>query len=90
MVLFLLQELPLAEAKIPRIDSPQLFSDSLDSSQGHPRTAAPQHAFHVIKKYKVGHSALHDVCDCWVPLLSPIHNHSIVTVAASCAHGLAE
>jgi hypothetical protein len=59
MGFFLLQELPLAEAKIPRIDSPHSFSDSLDSSQGHPRTAAPQHAFHVIKKYKVGHIALH-------------------------------
>lgn len=46
------KELPLAEAKIPRIDSPHSFSDSLDSSQGHPRTVAPQHAFHVIKKYK--------------------------------------
>jgi hypothetical protein len=55
--LFLLQELPLAEAKIPRIDSPQSFADSLDSSQGHPLTATPQHAFHVIKKYKVGHTA---------------------------------
>jgi hypothetical protein len=30
MGLYLLQELPLAEAKIPRIDSPQSFSDSLD------------------------------------------------------------
>lgn len=46
------KELPLAEAKIPRIGSPQSFSDSPDSSQGHPRMASPQYAFHVIKKYK--------------------------------------
>jgi hypothetical protein len=90
MGLFLLQELPLAEAKIPRIDSPQSFSDSMDSSQGHPRTAAPQNAFHVIKKYKVGGSHCALCCDCWLMLLSPIFNHCIVTVAASCAFGLAE
>lgn len=53
IILCLLQELPLAEAKIPRIGSPQSHSDSLDSSYCHPRTTAPQHAFHVIKKYKV-------------------------------------
>ncbi|KDR20318.1 U3 small nucleolar RNA-associated protein 4 homolog [Zootermopsis nevadensis] len=46
------KELPLAEAKIPRVGSPQSLSDSLDSSQCHPRTTTPQHAFHVIKKYK--------------------------------------
>jgi hypothetical protein len=52
----------LAEAKIPRIGSPQSFSDSPDSSQGHPRMASPQYAFHVIKKYKVGNwAALHTV-----------------------------
>jgi hypothetical protein len=47
----------LAEAKIPRIGSPQPFSDSPDSSQGHPRMASTQYAFHVIKKYKVGNTA---------------------------------
>jgi hypothetical protein len=53
----------LAEAKIPRIGSPQSFSDSPDSSQGHPRMASPQYAFHVIKKYKVGSRAACTHCD---------------------------
>jgi hypothetical protein len=53
IILCILQELPLAEAKIPRIGSPQSLSDSLDSSHCHPRTTTPQHAFHVVKKYKV-------------------------------------
>jgi len=53
----------LAEAKIPRIGSPPSFSDSPDSSQGHPRMASPQYAFHVIKKYKVGNRAACSRCD---------------------------
>lgn len=53
----------MAEAKIPRIGSPQSFSDSPDSSQGHPRMASPQCAFHVIKKYKVGNTAACSHCD---------------------------
>ncbi|XP_069701427.1 U3 small nucleolar RNA-associated protein 4 homolog isoform X2 [Periplaneta americana] len=46
------KELPLVEAKIPRIGSPKSMSDSMDSSHVHPRITDPQHAFHVIKKYK--------------------------------------
>jgi hypothetical protein len=52
----------LAEAKIPRIGSPQSFLDSPDSSQGHPRMASTQYAFHVIKKYKVGYWASSTHC----------------------------
>ncbi|KAJ9595879.1 hypothetical protein L9F63_012938, partial [Diploptera punctata] len=46
------KELPEAEAKIPRIDSPHSTSDSLEGSRSHPRTSTPENAFHVIKKYK--------------------------------------
>nr|CAD7202284.1 unnamed protein product [Timema douglasi] len=46
------KDLPLAESKIPRLESSGM-SDGVDSSnQGYPRTSSPQHAFHFIKKYK--------------------------------------
>nr|CAD7418593.1 unnamed protein product [Timema poppensis] len=46
------EDLPLAESKIPRLESSGM-SDGVDSSnQGYPRTSSPQHAFHFIKKYK--------------------------------------
>ncbi|KAJ9599196.1 hypothetical protein L9F63_010327, partial [Diploptera punctata] len=46
------KELPEAEAKIPRIDSPHSTSDSLEGSRSHPRTSTSENAFHVFKKYK--------------------------------------
>nr|CAD7460305.1 unnamed protein product [Timema tahoe] len=46
------KDLPLAEAKIPRLESSGM-SDGVDSSnQSYPRTSSPQNAFHFIKKYK--------------------------------------
>ncbi|GLG93835.1 U3 small nucleolar RNA-associated protein 4-like protein [Gryllus bimaculatus] len=44
------KDLPDSEAKIPRLDSSH--SDSMDSYPFHPRVNDPQHALHVIKKYK--------------------------------------